>query len=213
MSETKRRGLPLQRSRPRRFTPLAVLCLLLVVAGISIVHLSPRFGVSASERTGIVSGELIEAAEQVFAGESCPTTFEATRALRSVLDRLGYSDWSVDRENGVRPDGCVSGSIDAGTHRLILTPALSAEVRSAVQVVRDNSYDRCLTERDATDMLTTTLTALGQADFEVRVDGPLSAPMDRWDEIEHHIRAGCWVYSGTGLSADGQRIFYLVGEH
>lgn len=213
MAETSR-GQPHLRGWPRGPTLVALLGVLLVGGGIYVVQSLPRFEASPGGGVGSGSdvGQLSAAVQAVFAEDSCPSASQASRAVRRILTDLGYSDWSVNSVSGGTPDGCVGAAIAADTHQVILIPALSLAVRLALDQLRDTSYDNCLTERQVADMLTATLTESGQTDFNIRTDGPLVAPTDRFEEVQNHVLSGCWVYSTTALSGDGNRIFFLVGR-
>ncbi len=78
--------------------------------------------------------------------------------------------------------------------------------------VTEELYKRCLGKQEAIEHVTSVLRGLSETDFEVRTDGPLTAPLGREDEILDHIAAGCWVYSGTGSSSSGRRIYFLSGR-
>lgn len=159
-----------------------------------------------------IPANLVAAVGQVFGEERCTTAAEAERTLRSRLNSLGYADWTVWLRAEVQPHACVSASIDASKKHVVLILALRPEVRKAMQEVTDDLIDRCLGKQEAIDHVTSVLTGLGETDFEVRTDGPLTAPVDRVDDVMRRIAAGCWVYSGTGWTPEGRRHFFVSGR-
>lgn len=185
--------------------------ILSVGAGIYVGGLVPQILTSRSgDAHGSAAPErLTLALQEVFAAD-CQSASQASRSVQNVFSELGYADWSVQHSRGVTHSTCVNGSIVAETHTVVLLPALSAAVRSALQQLQDTSYDACLTERQLTEMLTATLTSQGEANFDIR-PGPLVAPTDLYGEVENHVLSGCWVYSTTGGADDGHRIFFLAG--
>jgi hypothetical protein len=42
-------------------------------------------------------------------------------------------------------------------------------------------------------------------------NGSLSLPGDRREEIQAQVDSGCWVYSTTGWTGDGTRMFWVQG--
>ena len=203
------------RGRPRIWARgpilIVLVTILLVGVGIYVGGLVPQFPTSRSgdSRGNATSERLTLALQRIFAAD-CPSASQASRAAQNVFSELGYTDWSVQYSRGVTPSTCVDGSMFEGTHTVMLLPALSAAVRSALQELQDNSYDGCLTERQLTDMLTAVLTSQGEANFDIR-PGPLVAPTDLYGEVENHVLSGCWVYSTTGLADDGHRMFFVAG--
>lgn len=213
MAETSR-GQPRGRGWPRGLILVALLgALLLVSVGIYVVGL-PRHEASqgGSVDPDADLSQLGNAIQAIFAEGPCPSAAQASSAVGRVLTDLGYSDWSINLVSGVATDDCVGGAaLAADTREVILLPALSAAVRSALERVQENSYANCLTERQVADMLIASLAELGHADFDIRTSGRLVAPTDHYEEVENHVLSGCWVYSASAASADGTRTFLLTG--
>lgn len=162
-----------------------LLGLLSVGTGILVVRGLPWFGASPSRDAGggnVGPGSITQALQPIFAGD-CPRASQASNAVAKTLGDLGYSGWSVESHSGITPDGCANVSIDTEKHQVILMPALSGVVKSALQELRDNSYDSCFTELQVAEMLTTALTRLGLSDFTITRDGRLVAPTDRFGDV------------------------------
>jgi hypothetical protein len=159
-----------------------------------------------------VPESIAKAAQQVFDRERCTTAVEAEGALRQRLDLLGYTDWTVSAGSETQTGECVTATVDVPDKEVVLIPALRPEVRKAMQDVTDMLIDRCLAKEEAVGHVTAVLRALGETDVQVRTDGPLTAPLKRVDEVARHVEAGCWVYSGTGWTAEGSRVYYVSGR-
>jgi hypothetical protein len=81
----------------------------------------------------------------------------------------------------------------------------------ALERAREDLYARRLTKVEATDYLASVLRRLAETGFEIRTDGPVAAPPDRFDDVMRHVEAGCFIYSGSGWTSRGTAIFYLAG--
>lgn len=213
MAETSR-GQPRLRGWPRGlvlvslFGALLFVCVAIYMAGSLPRHeASPGGGVD----TDADLRQLGDAIQAIFAEGPCPSAAQASSAVERILTDLSYSDWSINLASGVATDDCVGAVLAADTREVILVPALSPAVRSALERVQENSYANCLTERQAADMLTASLAELGRTDFDIKTTGRLVAPTDRYEEVENHVLSGCWVYSTSAVSEDGTRTFLLTG--
>ncbi len=89
---------------------------------------------------------------------------------------------------------------------------LAPEVNAALVTMSDHTLDNCLGRDDAIRYVRSTLDALGERGYEIRTDGMLAAPADRWDDAKRQFDAGCYVFSGTGRTADGTAVFFLTGD-
>lgn len=96
--------------------------------------------------------------------------------------------------------------------RVVLIPALRPDVRAALQGVTEALYQQCLDREAAIAYVTAALRRLGESGFEVRTDGPITAPVDRRDEVFSHVEQGCWIYAGTGWTDEGKRLYYVIGK-
>lgn len=156
----------------------------------------------------------LEAAlKEVFAQSGCVTATDATDAIRARLDALGYADWEIESRPGAEHARCVAGGLLTPEHVVILLPAAGREVAEAVAGVWDELMRRCLGKDEATQLVSSVLTSLGETDFSVRADpwGPQAGPIDQIEAVRSHVAAGCFVYSGMGRDADGHANYYLWG--
>lgn len=149
---------------------------------------------------------------EVFAGSGCHVAAEAEVALRSRLDASGLRVWSVKRRAGIKDGDCVGGFVMTAEHTIRLDPVVRPEVREALAQAWEYLMTNCLDEHDATEYITATLVGLGEAGFAVRVDGPVAAPPDRFDEAVTHAKQGCFLYSGLGWTETGQAVYFLAGS-
>jgi hypothetical protein len=156
--------------------------------------------------------ELQRILESVFAGEDCHAASATEVQLRSRLSAAGLIYWHVERRTGIRDDDCVTDLTIARTATIRLLPALRPSVRTALDGLWTDLMNECLDKEAATDRVTVTLSRLGETDFVVRTDGPVSAPRERIDDAVAHVKQGCFTYSGVGWSEDGQAIVYLAGS-
>jgi hypothetical protein len=146
------------------------------------------------------------------ARQSCTSPAAAVPAMRSALDAAGFVDWTVQSGRPVRNAVCVTATIHQERREVLLIPALRPEVRSALDELTEDLYVRCLDRDAAVALVTTTLRTAGEVDFEIRTNGPVTAPVDRREQIAAHVAAGCWIYAGTGWQADGMRLYYVSGK-
>lgn len=142
----------------------------------------------------------------------CFTAKDAEPAMRSRLDDLGREDWTVVRGTGADGDACVSFSLDTAGRRVALIWALSPRVRNKLEQLRDELLDDCLTRDEAADRVRAILHEAGEVGWELRMGGRVNAPSERIEEARAHIAAGCWIYSGTGWTAEGTRLFWIGGH-
>lgn len=161
--------------------------------------------------SGIPTG-ISEAVGEAWSTGECVTARTASQILRARLLEIGQADWTVTMEPGVKPDGCVAPTIDATRTQIRLNQALRPEVRVALERVADELLETCLGREDAARLVSVTLNGLGETDWELRSDGPIGGPIDRLDEIELHVEAGCFIYSGTGLTPEGRRQYFIGGR-
>jgi hypothetical protein len=156
--------------------------------------------------------DLNTAIAAVYAGQPCVTGTQAEEEVGRRLLELGYRDWSVVRGPGVTSNGCVSSTTDTAGQRVVLIMALRPEVREALAAVAARLRAECLTKDEAVAAVTTALEGVGDVGWELRTDGPIGGPLDQLEQIKQHVAQGCFIYSGTGWSADGQRRYFIAGQ-
>ena len=160
-----------------------------------------------------------ELAEQVrtviattLATRSCTSPEVAVPEMQSALQTAGFGDWSVRAGNAVRTAHCVTASIHEDTREVVLIPALQPEVRAAMDALTEQLYRECMGREAAVELVTTTLLGVGEVGYEIRTNGPVTAPVERRDEVFAHVEAGCWIYAGSGWTSEGTRLFYVSGK-
>lgn len=181
-----------------------------LVFGLWVAGTAPRTEAEPGDARSAPQGVLV-ALRQVFDETRCVSVVEARTGLRALLDGAGLNQWSVHLDTQLSPDACVSGAIEATRREVVLVPALRPVTRAAME--RETTYliDHCLSKHAAVLHIEGALMAVGEQDFEVRTDGPMTAPIDRIEDVRSHVQAGCWVYSGTGWTPDGVRLFFVSG--
>lgn len=166
---------------------------------------------SSTGREALVPPELEAAVHRVLPLDRCTTSGRAKAEISTELVELGYSDWSVAPPPAGNASRCVVASIDGPSRKIRLIPALSPAVRERLERLTTELIDNCFSRAESEDHLREALTNLGEAGFEIRAGGPVTAPVDRIDDVRRRIEAGCVTYSGTGWTEDGLRLYYLAG--
>jgi hypothetical protein len=155
------------------------------------------------------SGAVLDALESVFSG-SCLSKQEATNQISSRLSEAGYEGWTIDvsRVNAAR---CVSGGVDGSSQQVVLIPTDGPRVASALETLRQELMSRCLDEESASALVSNVVRSLGIQNFQVMSNGPFQYPNDEEDAVVSHVKAGCFVYSGTGHDANSNSLFFISG--
>lgn len=164
--------------------------------------------------TGDVSSPegLERAVNETFPNASCVTAATAEHEIRRRAPDLALSDWEITLGPGVRNQDCVRGSVNVGSHRIILLLAQRPEVGAALSRVANTLLERCFDQGDATFLVASVLNTLGESGWEIQNDGPVGGPLGRLDEVERHVEAGCYVYAGTGWTSEGLRLYFVSGR-
>jgi hypothetical protein len=148
---------------------------------------------------------------EILAEDRCLPAEEAETAIRSRLDALGHSSWTIGRGAGVKDGGCVTLSIEPVEHRIVLLMALDPKVRKGLEALADDLLRECKTKDEASELVRGVLS--GTEGWELRTDGGLAGPNEvTVEEVRQHVDAGCWIYSGTGWTAEGVRIYRIGGK-
>lgn len=157
--------------------------------------------------------ELEEAVYSALNAERCVTAAQAERELQALLDEFGYREWRIRRDVGVTADHrCVSATFVTPDLEIRLIQALHPDVIAGLDEVRAELYEKCVGQEEAIALVQATLRALGETDADVQPGGPIAWPLDRREEIEDHVEAGCFIYSTIGYTAEGHRIYYVAGK-
>jgi len=142
----------------------------------------------------------------------CVGADEATSLIRDKLAGLGLSDWSVAATAGVSGESCVAAGFVATERRIVLVPVSGPTVSTAMEGVAATLMNECLGKDQATELISSVLTGIGQTSFTISTDGPLAYPEEQEEAVRAHIASGCFVYSATGWGPDGQPIYYISGS-
>lgn len=155
---------------------------------------------------------LQQAVDDLFSGGRCVTGTEATQTLSADLATLGYGDWAIESRPGAQPDRCVAAGFVATQKRIVLVPVSGPTVAAAMEGVAATLMNECLGKDQATELISSVLTGIGQTSFTVSTDGPLAYPEGQEEAVRAHIASGCFVYSATGWGPNGQPIYYISGS-
>jgi hypothetical protein len=156
--------------------------------------------------------ELSKAVASIFSASECLGADVAQQELESLVYQLTLTDWRVTVAASVRPGDCVGASIQVEPRRILLLPAASPALRLAIDRLQDSLLATCFGEAGARTLVNQVLADAGLPDWQIDANGPEGGPVDRFDQVMRHLDAGCFVYSGTGWTADGTRIIYLTGK-
>lgn len=149
----------------------------------------------------------------LFSEDVCVSPQIAEEQITAVLADLGYSEWSVAFGTGAADTECVAAGLDGQTRTVLLVMALPPEVRTGLAVVQEQLYNECRTKDEATALIEAVLREARMENWKVETSsGSPAVPIDRAEEIERHVENGCWVYSTTGWTADGTRVFWIAGN-
>lgn len=146
----------------------------------------------------------------LFSEDACVSPPEAEEQINSLLADLGYAEWKVAHGTGAATTECVGAGLDSQTRTITLFMVLTPQVNEGLAAVREQLYRECRTRDEAVALVDAVLRDAGMEGYRVET-GSLSVPPDRADEIERHVEKGCWVYSTTGWTADGTRMFWVAG--
>lgn len=154
--------------------------------------------------------ELESRVSAVFSEDTCTSPEYASAQIKAILVELGYSEWSVKFGTGAADTDCVGAGLDGQTRSVMLVMALPPEVRKGLDAVREQLYAECRSEEEARALVAAVINRAGMENWKIEA-GSLALPLDRANEIERHVESGCWVYSTTGWTADGTRVFWIAG--
>lgn len=147
----------------------------------------------------------------LFAEDRCVGPEEAEQHIEALVADLGYVEWKVAHGTGAPTSECVGAGLDNQTRTVTLFMALAPQAREGLDAVREQLYRECYTRDEAVALVDAVLRDAGMEGYKIE-NGSLSVASDRADEIERHVENGCWVYSTTGWTADGTRLFWVAGN-
>jgi len=158
------------------------------------------------------AADLEAAVRSLFPRGHCVGADEATSLIQEKLAGLGLTDWSVAATAGASGESCVAAGFVATERRIVLVPASGPTVSAAMEGVAATLMNECLGKDQATELMSSVLTGIGQTSFTISTDGPLAYPEGQEEAVRAHIASGCFVYSATGWGPDGQPIYYISGS-
>ena len=194
------------RSRSRRRSRLAIV---LTVAVLLIGTGAAVAGVVLY--TGETPPPLQNAIDDIFRGGACVTGADATQEINDALTTLRYSDWTIESRPGATADHCVVAGFVSSTRQIVLLPVSGPTLSAALQSLNTALLGACFGKEEATALVTSVLSAVGETDFTVSTDGPLAFPLGQGDAVRSHVASGCFVYSATGWDAEGRQVVYIIG--
>ncbi len=159
----------------------------------------------------VAAAKRVEASLLARSGGQCVGARDFEISMRGPLADASLTNWTMTRGPGILDNSCVAYGFFTGRHSISLVAALPTQVKIALQRVAEESYSRCLTSDQLSSSVESVLRANDQEGWEIRNSGLVGGPIDRLDAIVDHVKAGCFVYSGTGISAAGAREYYIVG--
>jgi hypothetical protein len=184
-----------------------------VTVALLVVSTPSRPAADLGSPAGAVPPEALAATlDGVFTSGSCLTPSEAHNAVRRALDRLRLDEWSAISSRPLASSACVGVSINAEAQQVVLLPGVSLAVRAALEGLANQLLTECHDLQSATFVARGRLAQAGETTWEVRGDGPLGGPVDRFEEVMQHLDAGCVVFSGIGWNEEGVRILYLAAK-
>ena len=185
--------------------------LLLVAAVLVAVPLAVVAGIVPGTEEAPPPADLEAGVAGLFPEDRCVSPEEAEQQIESLLSDLGYIEWTVEHGTGAASTECVGSGLDNQTQTVVLVMALSPQARVGLDAVREQLYRECRTRDEAVALVDAVLRDAGMKGYRIE-SGSLGVPNDRADEIEAHVDSGCWVYSTTGWTADGTRLFWVAGN-
>jgi hypothetical protein len=207
--------------RPRRQRwrgSLLVRCLTgaVLVAALAVASFVATSRTSPGGGQGLIANPeapapLTAAIDSLTDPDRCLRAADADAAVYDKLRSLRMTGWTTTRDPGVRDDTCVAPYVDTSVNHVVLVRTERPETREALSAFAERSYRDCLTQAQAMDAVSAILDKFHETAWTLRTDGPVGGPLDRLDAIVEHVRKGCWIYSGTGSTADGQRLYYIAG--
>lgn len=205
----------MEQGRPRRVPPLRTRAmrrsLLLVAAVLVALPLAVAAGIVPGGDEMPPPADLENRVAAIFSEDVCVSPQAAEQQINAVLVELGYDEWAVRYGTGAATTQCVVASLDGQTRTVTLFMALAPEVSRRLAAVREQLYRECRTRDEATAIVDAALRETTIRGYRIE-PGSLTLPSDREQEIERHVDDGCWVYSRTGWTADGTRIFWIAGK-
>lgn len=144
--------------------------------------------------------------------DSCVAARELEPQLAADLASAGLTSWRIRRGTGVEDTTCVGAATDSEARTVTLLMAVPPDLREKLDAVAEALLAECKSKDQAAALVEAVLSRFELTGWELRQGGRINYPSDRADEVRRHLEAGCWIYSGTGWTDGGVRLFWIGGK-
>lgn len=200
----------LQESMPRRLrrfpVSVAVGAAILLIGGVATAIVMSPFVQPPTE--------LQRAMAAVFPADRCTSPADGERIVREELDRLGYSDWTIQVNPTNDNEPCVYPLFDTAGQTVILVRDQAPERSQGAERLEARLWTECFDEQSARDLIGNELVELGVTDWTIQVDGSITPGSFSAEERARraHMKAGCFVLVGSVQEEDGPAIYLINGD-
>jgi hypothetical protein len=151
---------------------------------------------------------LEEAITTLFPPDQCITSVVGRRLVRAELDRLGYTEWTVQTNETNPNEPCVIAGFAPGERSVILVRMTDPAIGNALQALDERLWSECFDEQEARELIGKELTRLGVSDWRIEVDKG-AQPTD--EARIRHLEEGCFALVGSIHEEDGP-VTYLINS-
>jgi hypothetical protein len=152
---------------------------------------------------------LEEAITALFPPDQCITPDAGRQLVRAELNRLGFSEWTVQTNRTNPNEPCVIAGFAPGERKVILVRMTDPDVAKALEALDERLWRECFNEQQARELVGRELTRLGVRDWRIEVDK--GAQPD--DETRmRHLEQGCFVIVGAVHEEDGPVTYLINGD-
>jgi len=145
--------------------------------------------------------------------DRCLSLPDATKLFREHLDALGLRSWTLHiLYDQVREARCVGAAPVGADREVVVLPSMGGDVDKALVAISADLMTRCLTAKEASVLVRSTLVGLGRTDANVQVRAAWAFPADDGGAFVKHMADGCAVYSGAQFDNAG-RYTWFVSTH
>jgi hypothetical protein len=145
--------------------------------------------------------------------DRCIPLAQATKLFREHLDALGLQTWTLHiLHDQVREARCVGAAPVGADREVVVLPSMGGDVDKALDAVAADLMTRCLTAKEASALVRSTLVGLGRTDASVQVRAAWGFPAEDGGAFVKHMADGCAVYSGAQFDNAG-RYTWFVSTH
>jgi hypothetical protein len=145
--------------------------------------------------------------------DRCLPLAQATKLFREHLDALGLQRWTIRiLQDQVREARCVGAAPVGADREVVVLPSMGGDVDKALDGVSADLLTRCLTAKEASALVRSTLVGLGRTDANVQIRPAWAFPAGDGGAFVKHMAEGCAVYSGAQFDNAG-RYTWFVSTH